>query len=69
MQDEDDAPPTVPELPTYRQKRDERRRTRNRIDHMLRIYWADLIAQSEPLAEEILERALRDAALSGTLLV
>lgn len=66
---DEDAPPTVPELPTYRHKLEERRRTRNRIDHMLRIYWADLIAQSEPLAEQILERALRETAPSGTLFV
>lgn len=66
---EDEAPPTVPELPSARQKFEERRRTRSRIDQMLRIYWADLIAQSEPLAEAIIERALRDAALSGSLFV
>ena len=64
---EDDAPPTVPELPGYRQKLEERRRTRNRIDQMLRMYWADLIAQSEPLAERMFERALREAEQSGAL--
>jgi hypothetical protein len=62
---EDDAPPTVPDLPTYRQRLEERRRTRNRIDQMLRLYWADLIAQSEPLAEQILQRALREAGPGG----
>ena len=62
---EDDAPPTVPDLPTYRQRLEARRRTRNRIDQMLRLYWADLIAQSEPLAEQILQRALREAGPGG----
>jgi hypothetical protein len=69
MTAEDEAPPTVPELPGYRHKLEERRRTRNRIDQMLRAYWADLIAGSEPLAEEIVERARRDAALRGSLFV
>ncbi len=69
MADADDAPPTVPELPSYRYRLDERRRMRARIDQILRSYWADLVAQSEPLAEEILERALRDAAIKGALFV
>jgi hypothetical protein len=69
MADADDTPPTVPELPSYRHSLDERRRTRARIDQILRSYWADLIAQSEPLAEEILERALREAATKGVLFV
>ena len=69
MTDANDAPPTVPELPSDRHRLDERRRTRARIDQILRSYWADLIAQSEPLAEEILERAFREAAPKGTLFV
>ena len=66
MSEQNEAPPTVPELPSYRQRLEGRRRMRDRLDQMLRVYWADLIAQGEPLAEEILERALREAALKGT---
>jgi hypothetical protein len=36
---------------------------------MLRAYWAFLVAESEPLAEALLERTLKDAALRGTLFV
>jgi hypothetical protein len=66
-EEQQEAPPTVPELPSHGQKMDERRRTRDRIDQMLRAYWTHLIAQGGPLAEEILERALREARLRGTL--
>jgi len=66
MSEQNEAPPTVPELPSYRQRLEGRRRMRDRLDQILRVYWSDLIAQGEPLAEEILERALREAALKGT---
>jgi hypothetical protein len=39
------------------------------LDRVLRAYWAFLITESEPLAEALLERTLKDAALRGALFV
>jgi hypothetical protein len=43
-----------------------RRQLRERLDDMLRAYWGDLIARSEPLAAQILERAEQKFARDRT---
>jgi hypothetical protein len=50
----------------YRERLDRAKQTRARLDKMLRAYWAFLGSESEPLAEGILERGLKEAALKGT---
>lgn len=37
----------------------------SRLQQMLEVYWLNLKEQAEPLAEEILERASKEAALRG----
>jgi hypothetical protein len=68
MTDEHTSPPTVPAL-SPRERRDRRRACRDHLDRLLREYWRELIAESEPMAEAILERALKTVALEGTLFV
>jgi hypothetical protein len=43
-----------------------RRLLRDRLDAMLRGCWADLVARSEPLAGEMLERATGKFAMQET---
>jgi hypothetical protein len=68
VSDHHTAPPIVPRT-GYRERLHERRQLRSRVDEKLCAYWAYLVAQSEPLAEAILEQALKEAALQGTLFV
>ena len=63
------APPIVPRPQGHRERLHERRQLRSRLDEKLFAYWTHLVAQSEPLAEAILERVLKEAALQGTLFV
>ncbi len=59
-----ESPPTAPKLPDT-----VRPHTIQQLDSMLRAYWATLVIESEPLAEAILERALKEAVLQGKLFV
>lgn len=63
---ERESPPTAPGLPTQRMRLHSRRQLRERLDDMLRAYWGDLIARSEPLAVQILERAEQKFARDRT---
>jgi hypothetical protein len=67
--DHHDSPASVPEARRFQAKNEKRRRAREQVDRMLSAYWAALIADAQPLAEPLLERALKETALGGTLFV
>jgi hypothetical protein len=62
------SPPLVP-MASYSARLERARKRRRRLDRMLEAYWAILLADSEPLAEAQLERALKGVAVGGTLFV
>jgi hypothetical protein len=67
--DHHESPSSVPEAKRFQAKNEKRRRAREEVDRMLSAYWAALIADAQPLAEAIIERALKEVALRGTLFV
>jgi hypothetical protein len=66
MTDHHRSPPSAPQ---GRRELRSRRFTIRKLDDMLKQYWHELVAENEPMAEAILERALKEAALRGTLFV
>jgi hypothetical protein len=69
MADDVHRSPQPPSAHSSRERLDRAQQTRERLDKMLRAYWASLVAESEPLAEAILERTLKEDALRGALFV
>jgi hypothetical protein len=55
----DDDPLTARRASSDRERLERAHQTRERLDKMLRAYWAFLIAESGSLAEAMLERALK----------
>jgi hypothetical protein len=57
-----ESPPVAPNTDAVQARRDNRRKALARLDEMLRGYWASLVADSEKVAEALLERASQQAA-------
>ena len=63
MHDREHSAPSIAPALSAATKSKSRRLLRDRLDAMLRGYWADLVVSSEPLAEQMLERAIGKFAL------
>lgn len=56
------SPPMSPTPDAMQARRDKRRKALARLDELLRAYWTSLVADSEKVAEALLERAAQQAA-------
>jgi PHD/YefM family antitoxin component YafN of YafNO toxin-antitoxin module len=63
VNDPHDPPAIAPRAHEHIEQLRRRREMLSRLQQMLEVYWLNLKEQAEPLAEEILERASKEAAL------